>query len=130
MPCVTLSVLLSGMMGWDRGEAADPVNSDVLTVETFVESQKLRMEARLAAEQGDFQTAAQQLKAAARKVNDTRTETRVEEAAKSLEAGGGGSLADFSALIQLIRDQTSPAIWEDEETGASRFSTFAQGVSR
>jgi len=128
VPCVTLSVLLSGMMGWDRGEAADPVNSDVLTVETFVESQKLRMEARLAAEQGDFQTAAQQLKAAARRVNDTRTETRVEEAAKSIEAGGGGSLADFSALIQLIRDQTSPAIWEDEETGASRFSTFAQGV--
>ncbi len=121
----SLAVLTASVVG-HAGEA-DQVAT--LTADSFTKAQQLKIEARLAAEQGDFLAATSQLQAAARVLGDNATAERAGQAASELEAGGGNMFADFSAIIQLIQEQTSPpAKWFDIDSEGGRISQFAQGV--
>lgn len=98
-------------------------------LQSITESQRLRIESRIAAEQGDFVKAAGSLQAAARIVGDRTTADRAGQAKSELEAGGGNQFANFGPLIQLIQDQTSPpAKWFTIDSEGGRMSEFAQGV--
>ncbi|MFN9975052.1 MAG: hypothetical protein ACK58T_34690, partial [Phycisphaerae bacterium] len=91
------------------GVASEPNSGESVEADQKLESRRLRIEARLAAEQGNFERAASQLQAAARVAGDLRTAERAQAA---MDTAGGSNLADFSQLIQLIREQTAPAVWE------------------
>ncbi len=93
----------------------------------FASSAKLRRTARAAVESGDFFNAASSLRKAARLSGNHEAAERAGRIAESLE--GGGSQADFSELIDLIREQTSPpALWDEEDGEGGTLSTFAQGI--
>ncbi|MFO1001508.1 MAG: DUF1598 domain-containing protein [Planctomycetaceae bacterium] len=114
------AVLASNSIGF-AGESDKPAASQM-------EPGRLRMEARLAAEQGDFRTAAENLEAAALKVGDRKTADRARASREKLEAGGGAQL-DFDSLIQLIMEQTSPpATWEEDGGDFGTITPFFQGV--
>ncbi len=121
-----LAVLAASVVGL----AAEQSPSPDVTPESFQESQRLRIEARLAAEQGDFVEAARQLQAAARMRGDLNTAEELGRSQATLQAGGGNMFAQFGPLMQLIEEQTSPpALWStgsDEEGGT--MSQYAQGV--
>lgn len=103
--------------------ASDQTATDAATVS------ELKVQARLAAEQGDFVLAAGQLEAAARLSGDRRVADRAAEIRQEMQAGGGNAFADFTELIQLIQDQTSPpAKWFDVDGEGGRISQFSQGV--
>jgi hypothetical protein len=127
MPLMPLRILMMAVLATSAmiGVASEPDTGESVGTDQKLESRRLRIEARLAAEQGNFERAASQLQAAARVTGDLRT---AERARAAMETAGGSNLADFSELITLIREQTAPAVWEDEELGTPRFSTFAQGV--
>lgn len=94
----------------------------------MMQSSKLRFEARLAAEQGDFVKAATSLEQAALIVGDRETAARVSADREQLNANGG-SMADFSSLMTLIMEQTSPPaewIMQGDETGS--MTPYMQGV--
>lgn len=109
--------------------AGGPVVGTALTAEAVTTSQKHKIEARLAAEKGDFVTAVSELQTAARLRGDLATADRAGNALTGLEAGGGNQFADFSSIIQLIQEQTSPpAKWFDIDNEGGRITQFAQGV--
>lgn len=119
----SFAVLAAATAGW---AAADDAQAPADTLTT---AYKLKMDARVAAEQGDFTAAAAHLQAAARITGDQSTADRAGQARASLEAGGGNMFADFSALVQLIQEQTSPpAKWFDIDSEGGRISQFSQGV--
>jgi hypothetical protein len=93
-----------------------------------MESSRLRLEARLAAEEGDFRKAAENLEAAALKAGDRKTADRARISREKLEAGGGAQ-TDFQTLINLIVEQTSPpATWEQDGGDFGTITQFDQGV--
>ena len=93
-----------------------------------MESSRLRLEARLAAEEGDFRKAAENLEAAALKAGDRKTADRARLSKEKLEAGGGAQ-TDFQTLINLIVEQTSPpATWEQDGGDFGTITQFDQGV--
>ena len=97
------------------------------SAEDLASSAKLRRTARAAVESGDFFGAASSLRKAERLSGNHEAAERAARIAKSLE--GGGSQADFTALIDLIREQTSPpALWDEEDGEGGVLSTFAQGI--
>ena len=99
------------------------------TANSIMESATLRMEARLAAEQGDFLKATEALGSAAELVGDRITAGKARDAHAGLQAQGGSQFADFTALITLIQDQTSPpARWFEVDGEGGRMSQFSQGV--
>ncbi len=103
-------------------------NEQGATLPPVMQSSKLRLEARLAAEQGDFVQAAAALEQAALVVGDRETASRVSADREKLEANGG-SMADFSSLMTLIMEQTSPPaewIMQGDETGS--MTPYMQGV--
>ena len=103
------------------GEKDKPVTAGM-------ESSRLRMEARLAAEEGDFRKAAGNLEAAALKAGDRKTADRARISREKLEAGGGAQ-TDFQTLINLIVEQTSPpATWEQDGGDFGTITQFDQGV--
>ena len=111
------------------GVASEPASPGSVTLDSISVSQKHKVEARIAAEKGDFLTAVSELQAAARVRGDQTTADRAGEALKGLEAGGGNQFADFSSIIQLIQEQTSPpAKWFDIDNEGGRITQFAQGV--
>jgi len=115
----TLAVISSGNMA--RGGEKPPLSA-------LMESTRLRMDARLAAEQGDLLKAAGDLETAALQVGDRITATRARDARASLEAGGGAQ-TDFESLMTLIREQTSPpALWIDNGDDIGSMTEFYQGV--
>lgn len=92
-------------------------------------SSKLRVEARLAAEEGNFLEAVTKLEQAAQLSGDRITAGKAAESRKNIEAAGG-SMADFGSLMNLIMTQTSPpALWvaNGEEDGGS-MTPYMQGV--
>jgi hypothetical protein len=94
----------------------------------LLESGRLRMEARLAAEEGEFAKAADLLRDAAISVGDRVTADRAEQLGNGLEAGGGAQV-DFQSLMQLIMDQTSPpALWIQQGDDIGSMTPFFQGV--
>ena len=89
---------------------------------------QLKMEARLAAEQGDFTTALHRIREAAEQTGDRATVDRTKQIASS-KANGGNSFADFGALITLIQEQTSPpARWSETDGEGGTISITEQGV--
>jgi hypothetical protein len=105
------------------GEKADSAQLSAL-----MESSKLRLEARLAAEQGDFVKAVTSLENAALRVGDRTTAARAQESRANLEAAGG-SQADFQSLMTLILEQTSPpALWIQNGEEIGSMTPFLQGV--
>lgn len=93
-----------------------------------MESARLRMEARLAAEEGDFRKAAEHLEASALKAGDRKTADRARVSREKLEAAGGAQ-TDFQTLINLIVEQTSPpATWELDGGDFGTVTQFDQGV--
>ncbi|MEI7702807.1 MAG: DUF1598 domain-containing protein, partial [Planctomycetia bacterium] len=103
-------------------------NEAAPTLPPLMQSSKLRFEARLAAEQGDFVKAATSLEQAALIVGDRETAARVSADREQLNANGG-SMADFSSLMTLIMEQTSPPaewIMQGDETGS--MTPYMQGV--
>ena len=99
------------------------------SLDAIMQSAKLRGDARLAAEQGDFLAATEALESAANLVGDRMTAGKAREAHAGLEAQGGSQFADFSALITLIQDQTAPpARWFEIDGEGGRMSQFSQGV--
>ncbi len=90
-------------------------------------SKMLRINARAAAESGDFTTAAQSLRDASRMDGDTEVANRVASIVERLEGGSGQ--ADFGPLIELIMEQTSPpAEWVDNDGSGGSITPFDQGV--
>ncbi len=93
-----------------------------------MESSRLRLEARLAAEEGDFRKAAENLEAAALRAGDRKTADRARLSREKLDAGGGAQ-TDFETLINLIVEQTSPpATWERDGGDFGTITQFDQGV--
>ena len=94
------------------------------------DAQKLRLEARVAAEKGDFVTAVRNIRTAARMTGDRQTAEKAERIAESLNPARGGSpFAMPQQLIQLIQSQTgsgSPEEWVDEN-GNQRIMAFSAG---
>lgn len=97
-------------------------------IPAVMQASKLRLEARLAAERGDFVQAASTLETAALKVGDRETASRARDSYAKLEAGGG-SQADFQSLMLLIMEQTSPpALWIQNGDDIGSMTPFLQGV--
>ncbi len=118
--------VLSASLTCSAGESGVPGEGEA---EGYVRAVQLKMEARVAAEKGDFLKAASQLQAAARVSGDRVTADRAGQARAALEAGGGNMFADFSQLITLIQEQTSPpAQWFDIDGEGGRITQFTQGV--
>ena len=99
------------------------------SLDAVIQSSKLRAEARLAAEQGDFLAATEALESAASLVGDRITASKARDAHAGLQAQGGSQFANFQPLMQLIQDQTAPpARWFDVDGEGGRMSQFSQGV--
>lgn len=120
-----LAVLSAPALAGDQtSDSISKVPADALT-----QSSQLRMEARLAAEKGDFLAATAALESAANLVGDRTTAGKAREAHDGLQAQGGSMFADFFPLMQLIQDQTAPpARWFDLDGEGGRMSQFSQGV--
>lgn len=112
----------------DRMTLAEDKNA-VPTFAAISESAKLRLEARLQAEQGDFAKAAEFLETAALQVGDRGTADKAKTLGEALEAGGGGG-ADFTQLMMLIVEQTGRESWADPlgEGDYGSMTPFMQGV--
>ncbi|MCH2203662.1 MAG: DUF1598 domain-containing protein [Fuerstiella sp.] len=87
----------------------------------------MRRAARAAAEAGDFVRAASNIRDASNMSGNRDVAKRAGQIAESLS--GGASLADFTELMTLIQEQTSPpALWSDQDGEGGTMSTFAQGI--
>jgi hypothetical protein len=109
--------------------AGDNENGSAAKLPTSLQASKLRVEARLAAEEGDFLKAVTKLEQAASLSGDRVTAKKAADSRKEIEAAGG-SMADFGSLMNLIMTQTSPpALWvaNGEEDGGS-MTPYMQGV--
>lgn len=104
--------------------AEDPRTADQST------AAGLRVEARIAAEQGDLKTALNNIEQAARASGDRVTAARAGKVAKAMQSGGGSPFANFDELIQLIMSQTDPpARWIDGSAGeGGAISISSNGV--
>ncbi|MFM7056390.1 MAG: DUF1598 domain-containing protein [Planctomycetota bacterium] len=112
-----------------QASAGDNANASGPALPAPLHASKLRVEARLAAEDGDFLKAVTKLEQAAQLSGDRVTARKAADSRKSIEAAGG-SMADFSSLMNLIMTQTSPpALWvaNGEEDGGS-MTPYMQGV--
>ena len=97
------------------------------TAAELTSSRMLRINARAAAESGDFTTAAVSLRDASRMDGDNEIAERAAGIAERLEGGSGQ--ADFGPLIELIMEQTSPpAEWIDNDGSGGSITPFEQGV--
>ncbi len=100
----------------------------VAPASAVMEASRLRMEARLAAEKGDFSKAIDDLETAALRVGDRDTAAKTQQARANLQAGGGAQ-TDYQSLMTLILEQTSPpALWIQNGEEIGSMTPFLQGV--
>ena len=85
--------------------AADNVDSTTAKIEDSV----LRIQARIAAEQGDFTTALSRIQTAAERSGDQETVERVKKMTPNIQ--GGSPFWDPTELTLLIQSQASPDTW-------------------
>ncbi|MDG1897603.1 MAG: DUF1598 domain-containing protein [Fuerstiella sp.] len=90
---------------------------------------QLKMEARIAAERGEFDVAVRNIMEASEMTGDRQTATRARKLTKSAaaNAAGGSPFADFTQIMTLIQEQTTPpARWitVDGEGGAMTAETL------
>lgn len=101
-------------------DKAEPNQKDVKTTQ-------LKMQARIAAEQGDFSKALQNIEAAAQLQGDRTTANQARQLMPNIQ--GGASLWDPTELIQLIQAQTTPpAQWIDIDGEGGTITPNSQGV--
>lgn len=107
---LTFTLALTAISAAPIAFAGEPAEvTPQVQLSDVMESSKLRMEARLAAEQGDFLKAAKNLEMAALKVGDRATSATVAESRSRFEAAGGG--AQPEELMNLIQLLISPDSW-------------------
>ena len=119
-----LSVTATGSSVW-----ADDEKPSAASLPAPLQASKLRVDARLAAEDGEFLKAVTLLEQAASLSGDRDTARKAADTRKQIEAAGGG-MTDFGSLMNLIMTQTSPpALWvmNGEEDGGS-MTPYFQGV--
>ncbi|MEZ6131397.1 MAG: DUF1598 domain-containing protein [Planctomycetaceae bacterium] len=92
-----------------------------------LKAEQLKMQARIAAEQGDFTTAVQNIRSAAELTGDRTTANRAQQVMP--QPAGGNPFANFSEIMLLIQQQTSPpAKWFDVDGEGGQLSISQQGV--
>lgn len=107
---LTFTLALTAISAAPIAFAGDPAEvAPQVQLSDIMESSKLRMEARLAAAQGDFLKTAKNLELAALRVGDRATSEKVEESRSRYEAAGGG--AQPQELMSLIQMLISPDSW-------------------
>ena len=117
---IIASVMLSFSVSCQAEEKRAPKDA-------ALRAQQLQMQARIAAEQGDFTTAVKNIRSAADISGDRQTANRAQQLIP--QAGGGGSLANFQEILQLIQEQTSPpAKWFAVDGEGGQLSISNQGV--
>lgn len=90
-----------------------------------LKAEQLKMQARVAAEQGDFVTAVNNIRFAAETAGDETTAAR----AQQLAPAGGSPFANFQEILTLIQEQTSPpAKWFTIDGEGGQLSISQQGV--
>ncbi len=92
---------------------------------------QLKMEARIAAERGDFDVAVSNIMEASELTGDRQTAARARKLAKSAaaNAAGGSPFANFQETMTLIMEQTSPpARWMTVDGEGGAMSISQQGV--
>lgn len=94
-----------------------------------LKAQQLRMQARVAAEQGDFTTAVQNIRSAAQLTGDRTTADQAAGLIAQPLPAGGSPFANFGEILTLIQQQTSPpAKWFDVDGEGGQLSISQQGV--
>lgn len=118
----TLSLLaLSSIVLGGPAFAADQDTKD--------QAERLKREARVAAELGDFTIAVERIRDAARVSGDRATAQRAESVLPTAQPGGGSPFANFGEIIQLIQEQTTPpARWVANDGEGGTISISQQGV--
>jgi hypothetical protein len=116
---LSLLLVTAAVVSLPTGVLAD----DQPTAESVLQPQKLKLEARHAAEQGDFALAAEKLAQAAEMNGDTRTAQKARSLAP--QAGGGSPFANFQELQQMIVDQTMN---EDQTNWAAPWGSGTAGT--
>ena len=118
-PIALFSALMFTAGGVTAIFAADPAAAD--------RAARLKMEARVAAEHGDFTTAIRSIRDAAELTGDRSTADRA--AQLSPQPAGGSPFANFGEILQLIQEQTSPpARWVQVDGEGGALSISQQGV--
>lgn len=103
------------------------VVADEVETDKDVKASALQMQARVAAEQGDFTKALQDIEQAARLRGDRVTADQARELAPQIQ--GGSQFWDPTELINLIQAQTSPpAMWIDIDGEGGTITPNSQGV--
>lgn len=116
---LSMLTIASAMLSFSVPGVADDKATAMLKAE------QLKMQARVAAEQGDFATAVQHIRTAAEATGDRQTADR----AQQLAPAGGNSFANFGEIITLIQEQTSPpAKWFTIDGEGGQLSISQQGV--
>ena len=88
---------------------------------------QLRMEARVAAERGEFSTAVKNIMEASELTGDRQTAARARRLTPS--AAGGSPFANFQETMTLIQEQTTPpARWISVDGEGGAMSISSQGV--
>lgn len=96
-------------------------------VDAGVKASALRMQARVAAEQGDFTKALQDIESAARLQGDRAAADQARKLQPQIQ--GGSQFWDPTELINLIQSQTSPpAMWIDVDGEGGTITPNSQGV--
>ncbi|MFY9252162.1 MAG: DUF1598 domain-containing protein [Fuerstiella sp.] len=102
-------------------------NATAVPVE--VRAAQLKMQARVAAEQGDFGTAIKDIMEASELTGDRVTADRARQIQPTPQIGGGSPFANFGEILQLIQEQTSPpAKWLATDGEGGTVSISSQGV--
>lgn len=103
------------------------VTADEIGTDKDVQASALRMQARVAAEQGDFTKALKDIEQAARIQGDRATADQARKLAPEIQ--GGSQFWDPTELINLITQQTSPpALWVDVDGEGGTITPNSQGV--
>ncbi|MCP4510834.1 MAG: hypothetical protein GY826_31070, partial [Fuerstiella sp.] len=91
---------------------------------------QLKMDARIAAERGDFDVAVRNIMEASELTGDRQTATRARKLTKSAaNAAGGSPFANFQETMTLIQEQTTPpARWISVDGEGGAMSISSQGV--
>ena len=122
----TSIVLLLTALVLSPNVSADDKNVDS---DAFMKAQQLKMQARLSAETGDFQTAVKNILTASELTGDTRTTDRARRIPTTVQPGGGSPFANFGEILQLIQEQTvPPAKWFTVDGEGGALSISQQGV--
>ena len=102
---------------------------NAVAVPVEVRAKQLQMQARVAAEQGDFSSAINGILQASELTGDRVTAERARNVMPNVQAGGGSPFANFQEILQLIQEQTSPpAKWLATDGEGGTISISSQGV--